>query len=588
MRGFIRELRRRHVDRAAIAYLAGGWLLVQVLETTLPIYDVDESVIRWVMLALLIGFFPVMALSWAFEWSLHGPRSQAAIDEETISRPEAPTSRTADRVIIAVLSLAVLFFAVDRWFLSSESSSGRSIAVLPFDDLTISQDQAYFADGLAEELLNLLAQNSSLNVAARTSSFRFRNSDLSIREIAERLGVDHVLEGSVRRDGDRIRVTAQLIEAASGFHVWSQTYDEMFRDVFSLQDRMSAQIAAALRATVLGEPVRARATDAEAYNLFLQAKYLATRGAERDLREATELYRRSLEIDPDYAPAWSDLAAAYVNAAAAGFIDYDEGYGLARTAALRSVTIDPAHAHGYDQLGWVAFWYEADIGNAVEYFRKALEFAPHDPDLLGTVAVLLQALGETDDAIALHEYSIARSPVDASAIYNTALAYKYAGRLEDAEQRFRRVLQLSPDYEAARYHLGETLLLMGRPEDAIEVWAAETDDAFRIKGLALAHHALGDTSQADNELAALIDGWGDQWPSEVAHVLAWRGEIDAAFDWLEREYEAYGAGGWAEWKLQPLYGNLHGDPRWQTFLERVGVSDAQLARYELEVVVPAS
>jgi adenylate cyclase len=586
MRGFITELRRRHVDRAAIAYLAASWLIVQILETTLPLYDVDESVIRWIVLALVVGFVPALALSWAFEWSPRGLRTQATIDQESKTEPAAPSSRTADRVIIGVLALAVLFFAADR-FLTLEPTETRSIAVLPFEDLTETQDQAYFADGLAEELLNLLAQNTSLRVAARTSSFRFRDADMTISEIAAQLGVEHVLEGSVRRDGDRIRVTAQLIEAASGFHLWSQTYDETFSDIFSVQDRMSAQIANALQATVLREPMRARPTDPRAYALFLQAKYLASRGSERDLREATDLYQQALAIDSRYAPAWSELASAYINRASNGFVPYDEGYERGREAALRSVTIDPNHAHGYNQLAWVAFWYQADIETAVEYARKALEVAPNAPDDLGVVSVLLQALGQTDDAIALHEYSVRRSPVDATAAYNMALSYKYAGRLDDAERAFRRVIQLSPNYAGAGYHLGETLLLTGRAEEALEVWATDTDDDYRTKGMALGASALGDRSRADMALQELIDGWGTQWPSEVAHVYAWRGELDEAFEWLERDLDVSGAGGWGEWKLQPLYANLRDDPRWQEFLERVGASDAQLARYQLEVEIPA-
>jgi adenylate cyclase len=432
----------------------------------------------------------------------------------------------------------------------------------------------------------VLARNASLRVAARTSSFRFRGANLPIREIADQLGVEHVLEGNVRRDGDRVRVTAQLIEADTEFHVWSQTYDEPFDDIFSIQDRMATQIADALQATVLGEPVHVRQTDPQAYTLFLQARYLASRGSPRDLRESTDLYQQGLAIDPDYAPAWSALASVYMNRTADGALPFDEGYNLAREAALRAVTADPGHAQGYGALAWIAFWYDADIGAAIGYVNMAFEVGPTEASQAGIIGVLLQALGRNDEAIALAEYTVARSPVDGVAAYNLALAYKYAHRLEDAERGFRRVLQLSPDYAGASYHLGETLLLAGRPEEAIETWEEEADDAYRTKGLALGYYALNETARADAALTALIDGWGEQWPSEIAHVYAWRGERDAAFEWLEREYAATGAAGWGEWKLQPLYDNLRDDPRWQAFLERVGVSDAQLAQYRLEIELP--
>lgn len=589
MRNFFRELRRRNVHRVAIAYLAGSWLLVQILETVYPIYGLDEAGIRTVILALLIGFAPALALSWAFEWAPGGIRSQADIDRDPAAT--GSSGRTMDRVIIAVLSIAVVYFAVDKFLGEPVTGPGddrvRSIAVLPFDDMTKDRDQAYFADGLAEELLNLLAQNPSLRVASRTSSFSFRDAALPVEEIARSLNVGHVVEGSIRRDGDRIRVTAQLIDAADGYHVWSQTYDETFSDIFAIQDRMSSQIAAALETTVLGKEAQVRKTDPQAYKLYLQANHLAFQGSADDLERATALYLRALEIDPGYAPGWSQLAAAYVNQAAAGFIDYAEGYRLAREAALGSVRIDPRHAHGYDQPAWVAFWYDADIGAAIDYLRQAIDIAPYDADLLGGAAVLVQALGRPEDAIALLEYSVQRSPVDPVARFNLALAYKYAGNLEAAEKSFRRVLQLSPAYSSCRYHLGETLLLMGRWQDALEVWKSELDEAFRVKGEALAHFALGNRELADAALHELIRRWGEQWPSEVAHVHAWRDEADAAFEWLEKELAAYGAGGWGEWKLQPLYRNLHDDPRWAAFLEGVGASEAQLSQYDLDVVVPA-
>ncbi|MEE4144874.1 MAG: tetratricopeptide repeat protein [Halieaceae bacterium] len=577
------------MHRVALAYLAASWLLVQILETTFPIYGLEEAGIRWVLLALLIGFVPALALAWVFEWSPKGIRFQAALDEEPTT--DRGSSRKSDLVIIGVLSVALLYFALDKFLLDAidpwNGETSRSIAVLPFQDMTAAQDQAFFADGLAEELLNLLAQNSTLRVAARTSSFSFRDSKLPIGDIAAQLHVGHVLEGSVRRDGERIRITVQLIDADSGFHVWSETYDEPFSDIFAIQDKISLQIAAALKATVLGDQAPlARTTDPQAYMLFLKAKYLAQQGSAGKLREATSLYRKALLVDPQYAPAWAELAATYLNQASSGFIDYDQGYRLGREAAARSVSIDPQYAPAYDQLAWQAFWYEGDLASAIRNLQKAIELAPRDPDLIGSASLLLQALGRIDEAIELHEYAVFRSPLDAVAIYNLALAYKYDGRLVDAEDQFSAVLRLSPDYAAARYHLGETLLLQGRTQAALDAWAKENDEAFRIKGEALGYFSLGETGRADQALEELIEKWGKKWPSEVAHVYAWRGEPDNAFKWLELEHETYGSGGWGEWRLQPLYAKLHDDPRWQAFLERMGASDAQLEQYAFEVTIP--
>ena len=235
---------------------------------------------------------------------------------------------------------------------------------------------------------------------------------------------------------------------------------------------------------------------------------------------------------------------------------------------------------------WISQWYDADLQLAIDNMREALRIDPRDPALLGNAAILLLHVGNLESSIAVQEYSARRSPVDPSAYYNLGLAYLYADRLEDAERSFRRALELSPGYLNATGQLGQTLLLMGRAEEALELHEADSDRAARTKGLTLANFALGRRAQSDGALNQLIEGWGDMWPSEVAHAYAYRGEIDLAFEWLEREYEKYGAAGWGEWKRQRLYDNLRGDARWAAFLERVDASDAQLARYEFDVDVP--
>lgn len=588
MRRLFHEIKRRNVHRAAIAYVAGSWLLIQILETVFEIYGWDEAGIRWVILALLIGFVPTLGLSWAFEWSPGGLRPQADVDREPATGRTG--SRAADRVIIGILSLALMYFAADKFLLNPPGADGdaKTIAVLPFNDMTQSQDQAYFADGLAEELLNLLARNPALKVAARTSSFSFRDASLPVADIAGKLKVRHILEGSVRRQGDRVRVTAQLIDARDGFHVWSETYDEPFSDIFSIQDRIASEIARELEARMLGGSPKPREADPEAYALFLQARYLAQQGSKQALERASGLFNDGLAIDPDYAPAWANLASVYSNRAARGDIDYDEGYSIAREAALRAIDLDPQFDGGYLQLAWIAQWYDGDLQTAIHNIEQALRLKPNDAVALGNAGVLLMHIGRLDRAIAAQELSAERSPVDPVAYYNLGLAYEYADRLGEAEQSFRKSLQLSPNYDGARYQLGLVLLLEGRAEEALAVWRELDDDLDRSKGLALAYHALGRHRESDEALSELIEGWGDEWPSVVVHVHAYRGEIDEAFAWLEKEYEKFGAAGWGEWKYQRLFDNLRNDPRWTAFLERVGVSDRQLAGYELDVALPES
>lgn len=587
MRKFIDELKRRNVLRVAAGYVAATWLLIQVAEIVVPVFGLPDDWIRKLVIVLAAAFVPALAVAWAFEWTPEGFKRESDVQHDDPAL--RATDRRFDRIVIVVLAIAVLFFAVDKFGSgprpASTDNAAQTLAVLPFADLSPERDQAWLGDGVAEEILRLLARTPSLRVASRTSSFSFRDSGLAVDEIADSLGVSHVLEGSVRRDGERARITVQLVSAADGFRIWSDSYDLAVDDIFSVQEDIARQIVEALEVRLSERLLPLSSTDSRAYTLFLQARYLARQGSAESLDAALDLFDDALEIDPDYAPAWSSLASVYINEAAGGRLDYDEGHRLATEAARRSIEIDPRHASGYAQLAWIAFWYDADLDAAFDAMRTALDAAPDDPALLDMAATLVAALGRLDEAVAMHEFSTARSPVDPVAIYNLGLSYKYADRLDEAERAFRKLLTLSPDYAGGRYQLGETLLLAGRPEAALEAWSGDTDDAYRLKGQALAHHALGNEALADEALAALVENWGEQWPSEIAHVYAWRGENDAAFDWLEREYQAYGAGGWGEWKLQRLYDNLRDDPRWAEFLERVGVSEGQLAGYALEAAI---
>lgn len=584
MQPFFHELKRRGVGRVALAYVAASWLLVQIMETVFPLYELDDGYIRIVILVLAVGFVPALGLAWAFEWSPGGLRTQAAIDRD----PSAAQSdgRLLDRAIIVVLSIAVLLFSVDK-FLGSESPdtevSNKTIAVLPFDDLTEAGDQAYFADGLAEELLNLLARNPALRVAARTSSFSFRNAELPIDAIAERLGVKHVVEGSVRRSADRIRVTAQLISAADGFHLWSQTYDASLDDIFDIQSNISQQIAEALEVTMAGGIEAPQATAPEAYALYLQAVHRARQGSSADLHESARILEQVLEMDPLYAPALTNLSAVTSNLAARGEVDYDVGYNKARELALRAVESQPNFSGGYLQLSWIAQGYDGDLAAAVTHMQKALEINPGSPAILGNAAVLLMHTGQLGASIELAEESAALSPVDPGAFFNLGLAYAYADRLDEAMQAFDRTVSLSPDYLEAAYQRGLVQLLKSQPEDALATWNALPASYNRVKGNALARFALGQTDEADAALQELIDGWGEEWPSVVVHVYAYRQDLEMAFAWLEKEYEKFGAAGWGEWKYQRLFDNMRPDPRWDAFLERVGVSDEQLAAYELSL-----
>ncbi len=464
--------------------------------------------------------------------------------------------------------------------------SDKSVAVLPFIDLSPDQDQAYFSDGLSEELLNLLAKVPDLRVAARTSSFAFRGKEVQTSEIAEALKVGHVLEGSVRMAGERVRITAQLIDGKNGYHLWSETYDRTMDDIFEVQDDIAAQIVKTLKVNILGQTPKAYATDATAYALYLRGRHLHQQFTPEAMKEAEELYGQVVDIDPDYAPVWTNLSSIYINRMIGGDLSLDVGCKLARDAAQKALDIDETFAAGYAKLASIAQGCDKDTQAAAKYFEQALGIDPSNPAILGDAAVLAESLGRLELAIALKEHQVERQPVDAIAHNNLALAYYFAGRYDEAEVAIRTVIAVSPDYMGAHYRLGAILLMRGDAAGALEAFSREKDDEYRTKGSALAHFALGDTDEADAQLEALIKGWGEVWPTEVAQVYAYRNEADPAFEWLEKRYEKDGPGGWGEQKLDRLLDNLRDDPRWEPFLQKMQVADNQLAKIEFNITPP--
>ena len=593
------ELKRRNVIRVAAAYLAGAWLIVQLLESLLPMFGFPETAGRPIVIVLVVGFIPAMLLAWFFQFTPKGLRTQDELDME----PDAPelSNRTFDTVIIVFLLLAVGYFSIDKFFLEPARDEAmvetavevalsapidRTIAVLPFVDLSPTQDQEYFSDGLSEELLNLLAQIPDLRVASRTSSFAFKGQNVQIAEVAEALSVGHVLEGSVRMAGDRVRVTAQLIKASDGYHVWSENFERELDDILHVQDEIAAQVVEALELTLVDPVPKTRKTDGQAYALFLQAQYLALQFTSESMNRAIELLEDVLEIDPDYVPALTRKASIYMNLATSNSMPSDEAMALARDAVTTAIELDATYAFAYSQLGWISHMFDGDLAAASRNYSLALALDPGNPSIIGNAAVTAEALGRLDDAIRMKEYLVRVAPESSIASNNLALAYYYDGQLERAEEAIRNTILLSPDYIGANYRLGKILLFQDRFDEALAAFGDEPDEEYRLKGRAMALFALERREEADALMQQLVDEWGERYPTEIAHAHAYRNEIDQAFEWLNIRYERGGPGTWGEQRLDLLWRNLHDDPRWEEFLVNLDVSDQQLAGIEFEVTVP--
>jgi len=461
----------------------------------------------------------------------------------------------------------------------------KSIAVLPFVNMSEDKANDYFSDGISEELLNLLAKIPQLQVTARTSSFAFKGKEIGIPEIAHTLHVGHVLEGSVRKAGNSVRITAQLIKAGTDTHLWSQTYDRKLDDIFAVQDEIAADVVKQLKVTLLGAAPKARTTDPEAYALYLQAVQLGRPFTAEAFQQSDALYRKVLAIDPRYAPAWYGLARNFGNETGQGLLPGKEGFAQAREAAVKALAIDPDYAPAHAQLGWIAMYGDNDLAGAALHLERALALEPADLRVLTTSATLLQSLGRLDEALALEEAAVRRDPVNVTALFNLGYHQRMAGRLDAAIASFRTVLSLSPSNGGAHCQLGVALLLKGDAKGALAEIEQETSEIYKMIGLPMAYHALGRKADSDAALAALIVKYEKDAPSNIASVYAYRGEADKAFVWLDKAVE-YGDGGLGEIVTDNLFDKIHADPRWLAFLRKIGKAPEQLAKIEFKVTLP--
>jgi len=582
------ELRRRNVYRIAAAYAVAAWLIIQVVETIFPAFGFDDATTRYTVIALMIGFIPAVIFAWTFELSPDGLRRDRGVDRHAPPGPRM--HKRLDQVIIAVLVIAVTYFAIDKFVLSDyESAStapagaalpiGRSIAVMPFVDLSPDSDQAYFSDGIAEEILNLLARVPELRVVSRSSSFAYRDRNLSARDIAYELNVNYILEGSVRKQGNQLRITAQLIDALTDSHLWSGTFERAFVDVFAIQDDIAAAVIPALEVELLYELPVTTETDPDAYTHYLKCRHYFLQRTSSGLEAAVEHCKQSTALESDYAPAWVTLASAYINQSESGQRDYNEAYELATAAVDRALEADPELPFAHSARAWIAFTFERDYRNSAKHFRIARSLFPNSSVILANASVLAAHLGFLDDAMAMVSRSIALNPSDSIAHSMRGIYLSRLGRLDEADQDLSEALRLSP---GSGYHSGNLALLrllQGRPAEALEYAADIDDEPQRLSVLAMAGFDLGDTGASGSAIDNLDDGFADSFPLKAARAHAWRGEIEDAFRWLDRAVkQGHSIEGI---KDDPFLSGLHADPRWQPLLESLGLDDALTATIQL-------
>jgi len=455
---FFRELKRRNVFRIATAYAIGGWLIIQICTSTFPYLNLPDWLITAVIVFVGIGLPIALIFAWAFELTPEGIKKSKEVDI-TASVTDR-TGKKLNGIIITVLSMAVIFLLVERVFFAtsgmievdSTEFTQASIAVLPFADLSPDGNQEYFSDGLSEELLNVLAKVENLKVAGRTSSFKFKGQNEDLKLIGEQLGVNHILEGSVRKSGDQIRITAQLISVNDGFHMWSETYDRTYNasNLFQIQDEISNQVLKELKLQLLGNDLEENieteipTQDIEAYEAYLKGNELIVNRKPEEIEQAIEEYKRALKIDPSFGWAYARLSIAYNLLYEYGNIDKEEVADLIRRNADQAIFIDPSIPQAYAGLSRY-YSIKEDFENEVKAINKANELNPNDPEILNWYGVSIQLDDrEKADSLYLEAYEI--DPLSPVITSNVSSVYSRRGDYDKALQLLDKNIELNPEY----------------------------------------------------------------------------------------------------------------------------------------------
>jgi TolB-like protein/tetratricopeptide (TPR) repeat protein len=500
-------------------------------------------------------------------------------------------SRGPIAVVLGFIVVAILGFAIDKWWFSRHMAEKKpvaaaapaapvsapipekSVAVLPFVDMSEKKDQEYFSDGLSEELIDMLTKVSDLRVPARTSSFYFKGKQTKISDLAKELGVANLLEGSVRKSGKTLRVTAQLIRADNGYHLWSETYDRQLDDIFKVQDEIAGAVVKALKVSLLGVAVTRTAptTSAASYSLLLQARLFLLRTPEEDQRKALDYYEQVVRLDPTSASAWAGVSRATVNLCSFGVIGWQEGRERALQAAERAVELNPALSDAHIALGKVYMNLDQNFAAAKQEFTRALVQEPHSSINLYWMAAVSTSANDLPQALSLYEQSIAEDPLDSEAYFAMGEAQGFAGHYEEAEASFRRAIDLYPANPWVHGALGIALLNQHKTEAALEAIARESDEGNREVTLAWTYQTLGKTEEAHSALAKLETTRADTDAYAIATVYALRSDVDHVFAWLDRAYRQH------EYimylKVEPSFKAIRGDPRYRALLRKLNLPE---------------
>ncbi len=596
---FVAELKRRRVFRALVGWGVFSFAVLQVVEPVLHAYHLPEWSLTAVVSVLAAGFPVTVLLAWIFDLGVEGiTRTPPAAGVATgVPRARLVLLLLAVGVLAAAPGIGYLLFRSASASAKGEADAGKagaSIAVLPFANLSADREQEYFADGIAEEILNALAQIDGLRVAGRTSSFTFRGKSEDLTSIAQKLRVSTVLEGSVRREGNRVRVTAQLVDAGNGYHLWSQTFERELSGVFAIQDEIASAVVLALRGRLLsagaGPPAARPTTTPEAYGKYLLARHLTDAGSPRAMRQAVTAAEECVALDPRFAPCWASLANALAWSAEwpteepMSAADRARFRTRAREAADRAVAIAPDAPDGYAIRAWLRLSTGPDRGwdwrGARADMDRAIALGLTDSDQICVVGRMVMASqGRLTDATAMMQRLTETDPLSHYAWGNLGELLTYQGRYREAARAFRVARDISGESWASATYPDESyaLSLEGRGEEALAVARRIGDEYFRLPAEAIALHVLGRREESERAIAKAKETAAGRGAYQIATFHAFRGDREEAIAWYGRAIDE-GIGDLVDILVDPSARRLAGDPGFKTLLARLGVPEGTVVR----------
>ena len=581
---FLAELKRRNVYKVAIAYLVAGWALSQGIAQVFPVFDISNWAIRIIVLLIVVGFPVAVVFAWFFEITPEGVKRTEVAD----AMPKA-TGRKRHAwiyVVVAGAAISVALFFLGRYTASNRAAAAapnelpaKSIAVLPFENLSEDKANAFFAEGIQDEILTRLAKVADLKVISRTSTQHFKSAPENLPEIAKRLGVMHILEGSVQKASDQVRVNVQLINALTDAHLWADTYDRKLTDIFAVETEIAKAIADTLQAKLTGSEqhvIAARPTEStEAHQLYLKGRYFWNKRTGNDLKKSIDYFQQAIAVDPNYALAYAGVADAYV-----WLPGYTAGtprdcYPKAKAAATKALQLDDTLAEAHTTLSLAIWLYDFDSAQAIREFQRAIELNPnyaiaHQQYGNNTLA----ALGRFDDAIVEGKRAVELDPL--SLVINTDLGsdYYYARRYDEAIAQLRKTLEMDPGFYIAHLVLGQVLDAKGARDAAIvECQKARglNDDPSVLGVLARAYGLSGNKMEAEKILDQLKKLSQERYVSAYSFALTYLGlgDKEEALRWLEQSYQDRAGSDVGFIRVDPLLDPLRGDPRFEALVQKI-------------------